>query len=93
MTVYAWLQPVDRIWKVITDPEKGTMYVYNEKNELISEQKDLGKDAVLFVEENFFNIVATRLVGSDGSGENVGQKSDVNMKGAINNHEYNYMYA
>ena len=35
MTVYAWLQPVDRIWKVITDPEKGTMYVYNEKNELI----------------------------------------------------------
>ena len=33
MSIWAWIQPVDRIWKVLTDPEEGTVKVYDEKNE------------------------------------------------------------
>ena len=61
MAVWIWLQPVDRIWKVITDPEKGAVNVYNEREELVMERKDLKKEDVLLIEENFFNVVATRL--------------------------------
>lgn len=85
MTVWAWVQPVDRIWKVVTDPENGTIEIYNEKNDLIDKQKDLNKSVVLLIEENFLGIVATRLINSD-------QKpvSNIKNKKVIDN---NPMYA
>lgn len=61
MAIWAWIQPVDMIWKVITDPEKGVVNVYNEKEELVMEHKDLKKEDVLLIEESFLGVVATRL--------------------------------
>ena len=65
MSIWAWIQPVDRIWKVFSDPEKGTIIIYNEKDELVSEQKNLGKDDILLIEEYFLKIVATKLTDED----------------------------
>jgi len=64
MGIWAWVQPVDRIWKVISDDEKGTLYVYNEKGELILERKGMSKEEISFIEENFLQIVATDLSGA-----------------------------
>lgn len=86
MAIWAWLQPVDRIWKVVSDNEKGTLCVYNEKSELIMERKGMSKEEVSFVEENFLQIVAVNL-----SGNNAIQFQIVNAKKPVI--EYNYMYA
>lgn len=91
MSIYAWVQPVDRIWKVVTDSEKGIIKIYNEKDELISEQKDLEKGAVCLIEDNFLNVVATKLTSGD---TDTGQKADDGKNVSIDKkHEYNSMYA
>ena len=53
MTIWAWVQPVDRVWKVVSDTEKGTLSVYNEKSELILENKGLSKEQLSLIEKNF----------------------------------------
>jgi len=89
MSIWIWLQPVDRIWKVVTDSEKGTMKTYNEKDELILEQEGMTKEEVSFIENNFLQIVATKLIGG-----NTNVVTDGNMTAPVNNrYEYNYMYA
>ena len=96
MSIWAWVQPVDRIWKVVTDSEKGIIEVYNEKGELINGQKGLKKEEVSFIEECFFSIVATRLTDNCTS---VGQVVDQDIGHdktnvpAVGKHEYDYMYA
>lgn len=91
MTIWLWVQPVDRIWKVVTDSEKGIIETYNEKDELISEQKNLGKDDILLIEEHFLKIVATKLTSGD---TDIGQKADSGKEVPdANMHEYNSMYA
>ncbi|PWB52593.1 MAG: hypothetical protein C3F06_08555 [Candidatus Methanoperedenaceae archaeon] len=86
MGIWAWIQPVDRIWKVISDTEKGTLCVYNEKSELIMEQKGMTKEEVSFIEENFLQIVAKNL-----NEEKMVPNHIVNVVRPV--HEYNYMYA
>jgi len=86
MGIWAWIQPVDRIWKVISDTEKGTLHVYNEKSELIMEQKGMTKEEVAFIEDNFLRIVATDL--------NSNKMSQPQIADEVRPvHEYNYMYA
>lgn len=83
MTLWIWLQPVEKIWKVVSLPEKGMITVHNEKDELIMEKKGLGKEAVKLIEENFLEIVAVRLTEKKaGSAEE--------LKKSIS--EYNPMY-
>ena len=67
MTVWAWVQPVDRIWKVISDNENGRLCVYNEKSELIMERKGMSKEEVSFIEQNFLQIVATNLSANNAT--------------------------
>jgi hypothetical protein len=86
MGIWAWIQPVNRIWKVISDPENGTLYVYNEKSEMILEQKGMTKEEVSFIEDNFLQIVAKNL-----NEENIVPNHIANMEKPV--HEYNYMYA
>jgi hypothetical protein len=86
MGIWAWIQPVDRIWKVISDPEKGTLYVYNEKSELILEQKGMTKEEVSFIEDNFLQIVAKNL-----NEEKIVPNHIVNLERPVQ--EHNYMYA
>ncbi len=61
MGIWAWVQPVDRIWKVVSNPEKGTISVFDERGKLISEQCNLTREAVLLIEMEFLGVVATRL--------------------------------
>ena len=85
MGIWAWVQPVDRIWKVISDDEKGTLYVYNEKSELVMERKGMSKEEISFIEDNFLQIVATNL-----SGNKVSTPAVIDIMPTI---EDNYMYA
>lgn len=86
MGIWAWIQPVDRIWKVISDADKGTLHVYNEKSELIMEQKGMSKEEVSFIEDNFLQIVATNL-----KSENIDLPKIVETEKPVI--ENNYMYA
>ncbi len=86
MGVWAWIQPVDRIWKVVSDTEKGKISVYNEKNNLIFEQKGLSKEAVSLIEKEFLGVIATNLSESKATAVN-----DRDNKKPVR--EYNSMYA
>ena len=86
MGIWAWIQPVNRIWKVISDPDNGTLYVYNEKSEMILEQKGMTKEEVSFIEDNFLQIVAKNL-----NEEKIVPNHIVNV--VKPEREYNYMYA
>ena len=86
MAIWAWVQPVDRIWKVVSDDEKGTLCVYDEKNELIMEKKGMKKEELSLIEQNFLQIVATNLSGNNASPVQLIEEK----KQVI---EYNYMYA
>lgn len=89
MSIWIWIQPVDRIWKVVTDSEKGTMKTYNEKDELILEQEGMTKEEVSFIENNFLQIVATNLTGG-----NTNVVTDGNIVVPVGKkYEYDYMYA
>lgn len=88
MGVWAWIQPVDRIWKVVSDTEKGKISVYNEKNNLIFEQKGLSKEAVSLIEKEFLGVIATNL--SDPKA-NVANNNNHSNKKPVR--EYNPMYA
>jgi hypothetical protein len=86
MGVWAWIQPVDRVWKVVSDTEKGKISVYNEKNNLIFEQKGLSKEAVSLIEKEFLGLISTNL--SDPKANAVNNRD--NKKPV---REYNSMYA
>ena len=88
MGIWAWVQPVDRIWKVVSDNEKGTICVYNEKSELVMEQKGMTKEEVSFIEDNFLKIVATNLSGK--AEDNFVLPGAVNIPKPVQ--EHNYMY-
>jgi hypothetical protein len=74
MGVWAWLRPGNRVWKVISDYEKGTISVFDEKNNIVMEKKGLSKEAIEIVEKNFLDTTATNLEdknkGSDCHSEN-----------------------
>jgi len=86
MGIWAWIQPVDRIWKVVSDTEKGTLHVYNEKSELILEQKGMTKEEVSFIENNFLQIVAKNL-----NTDKISPPRIVDPVKPVR--EHNYMYA
>jgi len=86
MVIWAWMQPADRVWKVVSDSEKGTILVYNEKSDLILEKKGLSKEAVSLIEKHFLEVVATRLTGNRPVSSDV-----VCVKKPSS--EYDYMYA
>lgn len=80
------MQPVDKMWKVISDSRKGTILVYDEKSDLVLEKKGLSPEAVLLIEKHFLDVVATKMAES---------KTD-NLQVATvtkSRYEYNYMYA
>ena len=54
-TVWAWIQTKGRQYKVISNKEKGTIKVYNEKNEKVTERINLSKKQVeIFKRSHFF---------------------------------------
>ncbi len=89
MAIWAWIQPVDKLWKVVSDPEKGTILVFDERSDLIMEKKGLSPESVALIEKHFLEIVATRLTQSMKNMP--GNASVMNIKNSST--EYNYMYA
>ena len=61
MSVWLWIQPGNKAWKVILDYEKGTILVYDEKSEILLEKRGLSRAVISIVENNFLSAVATRL--------------------------------
>lgn len=91
MAMWLWIQPVDRVWKVVTDSDKGMIKIYNEKDVLISEKKDLENGAICLIEETFLKRVATKLVSGDGK---IMQSTDSGKVAVVvKKNEYNYMYS
>jgi hypothetical protein len=86
MAIWAWMQPVEKIWKVVSDAEKGTILVYNEKSDLIMEKKGLSVESVSLIEKYFLEIVATRMTAVKPC-----NMEAMNLKKPVA--EFNYMYA
>ena len=84
MGIWAWVQPVDRIWKVVSDTEKGKISVYNERDNLVFEQKGLSKEAISLIEKNFLAVIATNLAENKPDTQGVDGKKTAP--------EHNYMY-
>ena len=57
MGTWNWKQPSGKTYKVVSDYEKGIIRVYDDKGNLIMEKKNLSKEAIQVVEENFLGIV------------------------------------
>jgi len=80
------MQPVDRIWEVVSDPEKGTLLVYNEKNELILRQKRIDQRRSIIYRGEFPPDIATNL-----NTDKVEPASNTEVARPVR--EFNYMYA
>jgi len=58
--------PSGKIYKVVTNPEKGTIRVYNPEGELVKRDEGLSNAAVSLIEKNFLEVVAT-MVKEEGA--------------------------
>lgn len=76
--IWAWLMVGGKIFKVITNSEKGTIEVYNQKGDLVKKDENLSKEAVNAVETNFLEIVATEIKGDEVKNEII-ENVDVGM--------------
>jgi hypothetical protein len=61
--IWAWLQAKGKIFKVISDPEKGIIEVINEKGEILIRKTDLSKRQVELVEKHFLQHIAKKMSG------------------------------
>ncbi len=63
-TIWAWLQTKGKIFKVISDPERGTIEVRNEDGETLIRKTNLSRRQVELIEKNFLNTIAKKLNGN-----------------------------
>jgi len=64
-TIWAWLQKKGKIFKVISNPDRGTIEVLNEDGETLIRKTNLSRRQVELLEKNFLNYVAKKLNGSN----------------------------
>ena len=57
MGTWNWKQPSGKTYTVISDYEKGTILVYDEKRNLLMAKRNLSRKAIKLVEESFLGIV------------------------------------
>ncbi len=86
MAIWAWMQPVDKMWKVVSDTKKGTILVYDEKSDLVLEKKGLSPEAVMLIEKHFLDVVATKMTENKTANFEVAAVTKPKF-------EFNYMYA
>jgi len=65
--IWAWLQTKGKIFKVISDPERGIIEVINEKGEILIRKTNLSKRQVETVEKNFLHNIAKKLNGRENA--------------------------
>ena len=61
MNVWAWVQPDNKIWKIVSDYEQGYICVYDENENLIFERRGLPRDIVAYIESNLFEGIAINM--------------------------------
>lgn len=61
--IWIWLQTNGKIFKVISDSERGIIEVINEKGEILLRKTNLSKRQVETVEKNFLYHIGKRLHG------------------------------
>ena len=62
---WVWLRSNGKLFKVISNPNKGTIEVLNEKGETMLRRTNLSRRQVENVEKNFLNHVAKRVNGDN----------------------------
>lgn len=63
--IWVWLQTKGKVFKVISNPEKGIIEVINEKGEILIRKTHLSKRQVETVEKNFLFQIAKRSNGRE----------------------------
>ena len=63
-TIWAWLQTKGKIFKVISNPEQGTIEVLNENGETLVRKANLSRRQVELIENFFLRSVAKKLNGN-----------------------------
>jgi hypothetical protein len=61
--IWVWFQTKGKIFKVISDPERGIIEVINEKGEILIRKTNLTKRQVEIVEKKFLHFIAKRING------------------------------
>ena len=65
MNVWAWVQPNNKIWKIVSDYEQGFICVYDDKENLIFERRGLPKDIITYIESNLLEGLAINISGKN----------------------------
>ena len=64
-TIWAWVQTKGKIFKVISNSERGTIEVLNENGETLIRKTNLSRRQVELIEQNFLRSVAKKLNGNN----------------------------
>jgi hypothetical protein len=59
--IWTWLKAKGKIFKIISNPAKGTIKVYGEKGKLLMKKTNLSKKQVELVEDSFLSFVVNKL--------------------------------
>jgi hypothetical protein len=65
VNIWAWLKSKGKIFKVVSNPAKGTIKIYNEKGKLLMKKTNLSKEQVELVEDSFLSFFANKLNSFD----------------------------
>jgi len=72
---WAWLMPTGKMYKVMTNPEDGTIKVYSPDGTLVNKEEKLSKGAVSLIEKNFLEAVAAK-VGAEEKAKGTGTEDN-----------------
>ncbi len=59
--IWTWMQAKGKVFKVISNANKGTIEVLNESGETVIRKTNLSRKQVEMVEKNFKNFVSNKL--------------------------------
>ena len=63
-TVWTWLRAKGKIFRVISNPDKGIIEVLNDKGETLIRKTNLSRRQVEMVEKKFLTFVAKKMNGN-----------------------------
>jgi len=57
----SWTELKNNILKIVSNPKKGTIKIYNKKGKIIFKQTNLTKDEIKNLEENIFGFITKKI--------------------------------
>ena len=55
-----WKQANGTVLKVVSNPKKGTITVFNDRGQIVLEKKNLSPEQVKIIEQHFLNLVTRK---------------------------------